>query len=86
MYEVIYSKDATRSLRKITRKLAQTIQAKIEAVAVDPYAKHANVTKLQGRDGYRLRVGDWRVIYDIADEHLIIHVVRIAARGNAYKD
>lgn len=86
MYEVIYSKDAARSLKKITRKLAQTIQAKIESLAVDPYARNPNVTKLQGRDGYRLRVGDWRVIYEIADEHLIIHVVRIAARGNVYKD
>lgn len=86
MYEVIYSKDAARSLKKITRKLAQTIQTKIESLAVDPYARNPNVTKLQGRDGYRLRVGDWRVIYEIADEHLIIHVVRIAARGSVYKD
>lgn len=86
MYHVIYSKEATRSLTKIPRKLAQGIQAKIEAVAVDPYARYPNVTKLQGRDGYRLRVGDWRVIYELIDEQLVIHVVRVAARGNAYKE
>ena len=86
MYDVIYSKDATRSLAQLPKKQAQNIQAKIGAVAVDPYAKHNNVTKLQGREGYRLRVGDWRVIYEIADAHLVIHVVRISARGNAYKE
>ena len=85
MYRVIYSKEATRSLAKITRKLALTIQAKIEAVAVDPYARHPNVTRLQGREGYRLRVGDWRVIYHVIDHQLVIEVVRVAARGSVYK-
>lgn len=85
MYEVVYSKDAIRTLVKIPRKQAQTIQAKIAAVAVAPYARHLNVTRLQGRDGYRLRVGDWRVIYEIIDDRMVVHVLRIAARGSAYK-
>ncbi len=85
MYHVVYSKDATRSLVKMARKQALTIQEKIAAVAADPYEKHNKVTKLQGRDGYRLRVGDWRVIYEIVDDRMIIHVLRIAVRGSAYK-
>jgi len=39
--------------------LQKRIVAKIKEVATDPYATHSNVTKLQGRDGYRLRVGDF---------------------------
>jgi len=85
MCDVVFNKDAARSLLNIQRKQALTIQAKIAAVAVARYGEHNNVTKLQGRDGYRLRVGDWRVIYEIVDDRLIIHVVRIAVRGSAYK-
>lgn len=86
MYTVTYAKEALRSLRHMPRNHAQRIQQKIMLLAQDPYAHHNNVTKLQGREGYRLRVGDWRVIYDIVDEQLVIHVVRIASRGSAYKE
>jgi hypothetical protein len=42
---------------------------KVKEVAADPHAQHNNVTRLQGRDAYRLRVGDWRVIYESHDDH-----------------
>lgn len=85
MYRLTYSKEATRSLAKMPPKLARMIQAKLEAVAANPYGKHNNVSKLQGHEGYRLRVGDWRVIYEVVDRQLVIAVVRIAARGSVYK-
>ncbi len=61
------------------------IREKLEQIAQDPYASQANVTKLQNRPGYRLRVGDWRVIYEIRDDELIILVLRIAPRGEVYR-
>jgi len=54
-------------------------------MAMDPYARHPNVTKLQNRPGYRLRVGNWRVIYEIEEEELIILVLRIGSRGEVYR-
>ncbi|MBC8229087.1 type II toxin-antitoxin system RelE/ParE family toxin [bacterium] len=48
-------------------------------------AKYSNVTKLQNRPGYRLRVGDWRVIYDIREEELIILVLNVGSRGEIYR-
>ncbi len=86
MHNVTYSKQAARTLSRIPRKLALSIQAKIAAVGADPYAKHNNVARLKGRDGYRLRVGDWRIIYEIVDTQLVIHVVRIASRGGIYQE
>ncbi|MBU4077984.1 MAG: type II toxin-antitoxin system RelE/ParE family toxin [Euryarchaeota archaeon] len=44
----------------------------MEQVAVDPFATISNAKKLQGRSGYRLRVGDWRVIYEINKDEVII--------------
>lgn len=67
------------------RNTVQLIREKMEQVAVDPFASISNVKKLQGRPGYRLRVGDWRVIYEINNDQVIIIVMKIAPRGEVYK-
>jgi mRNA interferase RelE/StbE len=69
----------------MSRKTANSIREKLQFIAVSPYADHPNAKKLQGRDGYRLRVGDWRVVYKIQNEQLIIVVLKIASRGEVYK-
>lgn len=42
--------------------------------------------KLKGRDGYRIRIGTYRVIYDIFDNTLVVDVVNIGSRGDIYED
>lgn len=85
VYSIAYSKQAAKSLQRMPRNMAQLIREKLELIAVDPYADHPNAKKLQGREGYRLRVGDWRVIYKMHNEQLIIVVLKIASRGEIYK-
>jgi mRNA interferase RelE/StbE len=85
MYRVLFSKEAQRSLLTLPRPLAARIREKLTIVSDDPYAHHNNVTKLQNRPGYRLRVGDWRVIYEIRGDELVILVVKIAPRGEVYR-
>jgi mRNA interferase RelE/StbE len=63
---------------------AKLIRSKIDGVAQGPYAANNNVKKLTGRPGYRLRVGDWRIIYDLDDAMRILSVERVAPRGGAY--
>ncbi len=58
---------------------------KIELLAENPMAASNNVRKLTNHPGYRLRVGDWRVIYTVHEQALIIAVVRIAPRGDLYQ-
>jgi mRNA interferase RelE/StbE len=65
------------------RNVAQTIEKKIVALAVDPYAPNNNATRLQGRSGYRLRVGDWRVLYELEKQRLL--VLEVLPRGGAYQ-
>ena len=67
------------------RNTAKLIREKLEMIAADPYTDHPNAKKLQGREGYRLRVGDWRVIYTIQNEQLMIIVLKVASRGEVYK-
>lgn len=51
----------------------------------NPYAYNSNVKKLVNREGYRLRVGDWRIIYKINDNEIVILVLEIDTRGGIYK-
>ena len=85
MFKIIIKKEAAKSLNKLPRNTAKTIREKLEAIAANPYAEHPNAKKLQGREGYRLRVGDWRVIYEIQNEQLVILVLKIAPRGEVYR-
>jgi mRNA interferase RelE/StbE len=61
------------------------IRKKLDQIAEDPYASLPNVTKLQNRAGFRLRIGDWRVIYDVRDDELIILVLKVGSRGEIYR-
>lgn len=86
MYHITYVKQAERSLRKLPKNIFKRIQDKLALIAEAPYGHQNNVTKLKDREEYRLRVGDWRVIYEIHDGELIILVIKIAPRGSAYNE
>ena len=85
MHQVEYSRSALRALRRIPTNVSLTLRRKIDQLAVDPFAQNNNATKLQGRDGYRLRVGDWRIINDVYRNRLVIQVIDIKPRGGAYQ-
>jgi mRNA interferase RelE/StbE len=85
MHEVVFTKQADRALRRMPAADAQRIRAKIDRIAADPHATHRNVTRLQKTPAFRLRVGDWRVIYEIDGHQLRILVLKIGPRGGVYK-
>lgn len=85
MYEVLYQQKVLKTLQKLPRNLSRLIREKIDQLAQDPHAPNPNVKLLEGRNGYRLRVGDWRVLYELFDDRLVIVVVKIKTRGDVYK-
>jgi mRNA interferase RelE/StbE len=85
VYKIVFTKQAAKSLLIIPRVTASLIREKLTQISNNPYAPHPNATKLQGRSGYRLRVGDWRVIYEIRKDELVIIVLKIAPRGEVYR-
>jgi mRNA interferase RelE/StbE len=85
MYSIDYSKASRKAMKSMPRNTARLVMEKIEALAVDPYSPNNNVRKLTNHPGYRLRVGDWRVVYLIHEQELVIVVVRIAPRGEVYQ-
>ena len=86
MYEVRYQKQAAGQLFRMSRSVARRICTKIDAIAAAPYADHPNAMRLRGRDGdFRLRVGDWRVIYSLNNEQKVLLVAKIDQRGRVYR-
>jgi len=85
MFSIEYSKAARKALKAMPRNTALLVMEKIEALAADPMAPNKNVRKLTNHPGYRLRFGDWRVVYTIHEHALLIAVVRIAPRGDVYQ-
>ena len=81
MYRISFTPQTAKSLLKMPRNTAQLIREKLNKVAVNPFADNANAKKLQGRPGYRLRVDDWQVIYEISKDEIVIVVIKIAASG-----
>ena len=85
MYQIVFSRKAAKSFQRVPHNVGERIREKLAQIADDPFAKHPNTAKLQGRPGYRLRVGDWRVIYEIQQEELVMMVIKIASRGEVYR-
>jgi mRNA interferase RelE/StbE len=84
MKRVAYSKGALRTLRRIPANAAAIIREKIELYATSPKALANKVVRLQGASGYyRLRVGDWRVIFTENAE--IVAIIKVGARGSVYE-
>ena len=83
-YAIEYTREAAKTLVKLPRTLRTLMTKKIEGLARDPFGA-AKVKKIVGQPGFRLRVGDWRVIYDVEQGRLVGLVLRIAPRGGAYE-
>jgi mRNA interferase RelE/StbE len=82
-YRIEFRPAALRELRKIDRSMQPRIQGAIALLAQDPRPPASR--PLRGREGYRLRVGDYRIIYTIDNGVLLIVIVTIGHRRNVYQ-
>ena len=85
MWRIEYSKQARKALASMPRYTARTIRAKLVSLSENPNAPNNNVKKLMGRPGFRLRVGNWRVVYELHDDVLVVLVLDVSPRGGAYQ-
>lgn len=84
MYALRFSTAALKALRKAPADVSGRIREGLDELARNPFSA-PNVKKLTNHPGYRLRVGDWRVIYLIQKEAVVIYVVDIAQRKEVYR-
>lgn len=82
-YRIEFAKSAEKDLRKIDRSMIPRLLAEIESLETNP--RPDGVRKLVGSERtYRIRIGQYRVVYEIEDDRLILFVVPIAHRKDAY--
>jgi mRNA interferase RelE/StbE len=83
-YQVEFTKQAAKQFRSLPDLAQQRIIPKVDALSIDP--RSSGSVKLAGEENlYRIRVGDYRIIYSIEDDLLVILVVKIAHRREVYR-
>jgi mRNA interferase RelE/StbE len=84
-YEVRLTTSARRQLRSLEPQVRDRLEPSLRSLVKDP--RPAGVTALQGRRGYlRIRVGDYRIVYQVQDDVLLVLVVQIGHRREVYRD
>jgi mRNA interferase RelE/StbE len=82
-YSILFTRSAAKELENVPITDRRRIVARIGKLADDPRPMGAE--KLSGDDKYRLRQGDYRILYEIRDAELIVTVVRIGNRREVYR-
>ncbi len=82
-YRILFRKSVARDMREIPDRDCRRILAAIETLSEDP--RPAGCEKLSGQERYRFRQGDYRIIYEIRDDELIVIVVKVGHRKEVYR-
>jgi len=85
MYELKYRRQARNYLARLPYKIKLKIVGKLHEIKENPDDPNLDIDRLKGGLGYRLRIGQYRIIYTRNDLELIIEVVKIRPRGDVYK-
>ena len=83
MYNIKFEKRVSRDLKKIDKKEIPVILDQINQLTENPYP--SNASKLKGRDAWRIRTGNYRIIYSVVEHDLLILVVKIGHRKDVYQ-
>jgi mRNA interferase RelE/StbE len=81
-YTVLLTKKAEKQLDKLPDNIAEPIIEAINELSENP--RPIGYKNLKKRDGYRIRIGDYRVIYEVYDDELIIDVIKLGHRRDIY--
>ncbi|MSO92546.1 MAG: type II toxin-antitoxin system RelE/ParE family toxin [Rhodospirillales bacterium] len=84
--DLVVEHEAAKVLARMQPKIASAIIRTLRSVAVAPFAPHRNVKRLRGdKDYFRLRRGDWRVLYRVDQTAGQVIVEAVVTRGDAYR-
>lgn len=83
IYSVLIERHAVKQLKKLDKSQIPVIKSAIRKLANNP--RPNGYIKLKGEDAYRIRIGNYRIIYEISDQEIIVIVIAIGHRKEIYK-
>ena len=83
LYSLNFSKQALKELEKINEPYYSNIKQAIANLTINP--RPQGYKKLKGRDGYRIRVSNYRIIYNIFDNQLVVDIITLGHRKDIYE-
>ena len=83
MYRLEVSQTAHRQIRRLPAQTQERVNKTIARLAENP--RLPGVKKLTAREGYRVRVGDYRILYQVDDDAKLVIIYRVMARGDVYR-
>ena len=85
MYTLKYKRQARNYLARLPLKIKSAIVDNLHQLAANPDSPSLDIDVLKGREGFRLKVGQYRIIYTRQNDRLTIEIVKIRPRGDIYK-
>ena len=82
-YTVVITKSVQKQLSKLPGDIADQLETRMLQLEDNP--RPFGCEKLKGRDGYRIRVGNYRIIYEIQDNILVVTILKVGDRKDIYK-
>jgi mRNA interferase RelE/StbE len=82
-YRLVIRRSAGKEIEALPQKDRRRIVTRIQGLATDP--RPAGCEKLSGEEKYRVRQGDYRILYEIVDSDLVVTVVKVGHRGDVYR-
>ena len=83
-YRIVIKKSAAREIENIQKKDRIRIVEKIRSLSIDPHPVGSK--ELSGQEKYRVRQGNYRILYQVIDHELVINVVKVGHRRDIYKN
>ena len=83
-YRIVIKKSAAKEIEKIQKQDRIRIIEKIRSLSSDPHPSGSK--KLSGKEKYRIRQGNFRILYQVIDDALVINVVKVGHRRDIYKN
>jgi mRNA interferase RelE/StbE len=82
-YQIEFLKTAEKEFYKLPKEIQKRIAKKLQSLKINPYLPDVKALK-NGQGRLRVRVGDYRIIYKVENDHLVILIIKIGHRKNVY--
>jgi len=85
-WKIVFQKSAYKEYTKLPKRVREKVDESLEILSISPFHDILNFKKIRGKDNhYRVRVGDYRIVYTPKDSTLVIRIIRVGHRKDIYK-